>query len=682
MNFFSQLFDFNQDSQNSENTNENNNNVISNSLNTNSFGDNSIQSQDLQKRNIYNNMSRNIYQGMDEKGIQEKNKDTSQNQNFSQNIKINNYQNAFQNQFNNNNENINQQIDINNYTIVNKDNLKKQNDIQKEITMKNMQNENINKNQKITYKDKNLYQNDNKMPKNNNIEQNKIVSQNQIIMNKNIEKNQNTYNNIVEPNKNWININDINNNSIKENPNYNQNQIIMKNYMNQNNNDNNQNLNVNNNSNNQNQNFILKNNIENNSKDQNLNINNENLNNNKISIKSLENKNNNLTKEELSKCKENGFILIGKTGVGKTALLNVLYGEDIGKVGHTTKSETKTSNYYCIKESFGEENIYFCIVDTPGLYDTSGKEADDNQKQEIMRLVSNEDIKIKGLLFLSNFQNERFDASEQFSLVEYNAIFPLKEFWKRIILIFTHYYGDPDGDSKEEIQERADKNLAELLDVIMNKTKDVSEKISYNKLNKQYINIYAKIKNASQIKSNQTIKQKLLLEIANYSKLTPMFTKLKILNFEKYELKPGDEYIYDCDYYMYFDSNDKLIHEDFKIKNKYKKSKNMKKEQKINLNVENCEINSQGNLVKKTKKKEGILDIFKKYKGEGLTVLSIIGSICSGIFCLPALPFCLTSAIGSATYLYNEKYREGSNQTNNFMLNQTMIDSINQFLLE
>ena len=299
-----------------------------------------------------------------------------------------------------------------------------------------------------------------------------------------------------------------------------------------------------------------------------------------------------------------------------------------------------------------------------------------------MKLVSNENIKVKGLLFLSNFQNERFDASEQFSLVEYNAIFPLKEFWKRIILIFTHYYGDPDGDSKEEIKERADKNLGELMDVIMNKTKDVSEKISYNQLNRQYINIYAKIKNKSQIKSNQEIKQKLLLEITNYIKFSPMFTKLKILNFEKCELKPGDEYIYDCDYYMYCDSNDKLIHEDFKIINKYKKTKNMKIEQKINLKIENCEINTQGNLVKKTKKKEGFMDICKKYTGEGLTILSIIGSICSGIFFQPALPFCIASIIGSSAYLYNEKHREEPNQTDNFMLNQNTIDSIYRYLSE
>ena len=159
---------------------------------------------------------------------------------------------------------------------------------------------------------------------------------------------------------------------------------------------------------------------------------------------------NELTDEEKLKAKENGFILLGKTGVGKTSLSNLIYKSNIGKVGHSLQSETKTSNYYCIKEKIESDIIYFCIIDTPGLYDTNGFDIDKNQKNEIMKIISKEKIKIKGILFLSNFQNERFDASEQDTLIQYNAIFPLKDFWKRVILIFTNYYGDPEGDSKEE----------------------------------------------------------------------------------------------------------------------------------------------------------------------------------------------------------------------------------------
>ena len=166
----------------------------------------------------------------------------------------------------------------------------------------------------------------------------------------------------------------------------------------------------------------------------------------------------------------------------------------MGKVGHSTKSETKESNYYCIKEKVNDEIIYFSIIDTPGFYDTNGVDVDINQKKNIQKLIAREKIKIKGILFLSNFQNERFGYSEQNTLIQYNALFPMEDFWNRIILIFTHYYGDPDGDTKEEIEERSIKYFTQIISIIMEKVKNISHPIEFKNLNRKYINIYSKIK--------------------------------------------------------------------------------------------------------------------------------------------------------------------------------------------
>ena len=372
-----------------------------------------------------------------------------------------------------------------------------------------------------------------------------------------------------------------------------------------------------------------------------------------------------LSDEEILKCKENGFILIGKTGVGKTSLLNVIFGEEKGKVGYTSKSETSSSNYYCTKNKIGSEYIYFCIIDTPGLYDTQGGDIDKIQKQEIMKLISEENIIIKGLLFLTNFQNERFDASEQNSLIEYNAIFPLKEFWKRIILIFTHYYGDPDGDSKEDIKERATVYLTEICQKIMNKIKEVSNPIEFKELNRKYINIYSKAKNEKQINNNLLIKKEIIQEISQFIKFKPMFSKLQIIQFEKYEIQKNDKYLYDCDFYLYLDSNGKVIHKEFNIKKKYPKSKEIENKQKVILNIEDCKLNENGILIKRTTKKEGIEEIFQNYKGQlggGITVLSLIGAICSGLFFLPALPISLLSMVGGTMLWNNNRIEKNKNK--------------------
>ena len=404
---------------------------------------------------------------------------------------------------------------------------------------------------------------------------------------------------------------------------------------------------------------------------------------NQINLNNNENIINELKENEILYAKENGYILIGKTGVGKTSLLNILYGKDIGKVGYSSKSETSFSNYYCIKEKIGEEYHYFCLVDTPGLYDTNGAEADKNQKQEIMRLVSENNIKVKGLLFLSNFQNERFDASEQNTLIEYNAIFPLKEFWERIIFIFTHYYGDPDGDSKEEIKSRSSKVLGEIIKNIMKKVKDISKTIDFQSINRKYYNIYSRIKNNKQERANLKIREDLINEILKYNKYEPMFTKLEIFRFEKYEMKENDNFVYDCDYYVYLDANNKAIRDDFYIIKKYPKEKDFIKEKKVKLKIEDCQINEKGQLVRKTTKKEGLEKIFEKYKlqiGSGVTIASVVGLVCTGIFCLPALPACLLSLLGG-TYLIKKKYdddKEREKTIDKMMKNQNIIDDINE----
>ena len=387
-----------------------------------------------------------------------------------------------------------------------------------------------------------------------------------------------------------------------------------------------------------------------------------------------------LTKEEVIKAKENSFILLGKTGVGKTSLLNVIFGKDIGKVGHTTLSETKEPNYYCLKEKINDENIYFCIIDTPGLYDTRGFEVDEIQKKEIMTLISNENIKIKGLLFLSNFQSERLDASEQTTLIEYIKMFPLKDFWKRIIFVFTHYFGDPNSYSKEEIKENNNIYQSQIFHNLMIKVKDVCTPIQFEKLNLKYINIYNRKLNEQKIKNNLEIRKEIISEIIKYIKLNPMFNKLQIFNFKNYEIEKNDKFLYNCDLYLYLDSNDKIIHQEFHIKERIPKNLSKDKEQIVNLNIEDCIVNEEGKIIKRTTKKEGFEELIKNYQGTiggSITIISIVGII-SGVFLTPLLPISILSAAGGL-FLWNKdriEKEENKKKKEEIMINEKIIDLI------
>ena len=48
-----------------------------------------------------------------------------------------------------------------------------------------------------------------------------------------------------------------------------------------------------------------------------------------------------LTDEEKGKAKQNGFILVGKTGAGKTTILNAIFNKEVGRVEKSAISVTK-----------------------------------------------------------------------------------------------------------------------------------------------------------------------------------------------------------------------------------------------------------------------------------------------------------------------------------------------------
>jgi len=399
-----------------------------------------------------------------------------------------------------------------------------------------------------------------------------------------------------------------------------------------------------------------------------------------------------LTKEEILKAKDNGFILIGKTGVGKTTLLNLLFIDNIGKVGDSSQSQTKISNYYCLKEKINSEIFYFCIIDTPGLYDSDLE--DNNQIEEIKKLISQENIKIKGLFYLINFQEKRFDLSIQDTFIKYAFLFPIKDFWKRIILIFSHYYGDPEGESKEEMKENSSEAFSKIFLNIMEKTKRVSEPIDFMKINKIYVNMNSKPKNDKQKNNNELIRKEIIFHILKYINLKPLFSKIKIFNFEKYKISPDDKDLYDCNFTQYFDFKGDIIHKDLKILKKYVNGVYKEEDQKIEMNIEEFDIDKQGNIIKKCTKKEGLSGIFEEkikpviesYKGKIgsiISVISILGFLFSGdisFFLNAAYSISLTSGGLLIKFSYNEVENKKKEEIVEIIKNEKIDEELIQLI--
>ena len=271
----------------------------------------------------------------------------------------------------------------------------------------------------------------------------------------------------------------------------------------------------------------------------------------------------NLTEKEKEEAKQNGFILVGKTGAGKTTILNAIFNKVMGKVEKSAISVTKISTIYYYKLTNGK---VICLVDTPGLADTEKtekKNIDNIHLEGITKAISDSKIHIKGILFLVNFQSERFDASEQEALLNYNTVFPLKSFWKSLALIYTHFYSDPNEDEDEEsMKESRRVSNGEIFEKLMEKVKGVSDPISYNDLKIKYCNSYSEAKNNNKKKkNNDKTREELESLFDEISKNPPLFNQVEVQHItnHRWTEEDGNEYIGEVEIIYFFDLNKEPI---------------------------------------------------------------------------------------------------------------------------
>ena len=129
---------------------------------------------------------------------------------------------------------------------------------------------------------------------------------------------------------------------------------------------------------------------------------------------------------------ENTFILLGKTGNGKSTACKALTGNNNIKISSSFKSCTQNIAYY--PGNFGK--FCFTVVDTPGLDDSDGR--DYEIYQNLRGMLQTKQMKIKGLFIFCNFMGNRFGNSERKIIEKIINLVPIKKLWKYITIIVTH----------------------------------------------------------------------------------------------------------------------------------------------------------------------------------------------------------------------------------------------------
>ena len=203
-----------------------------------------------------------------------------------------------------------------------------------------------------------------------------------------------------------------------------------------------------------------------------------------------------------------------------------------------------------------------CLIETPGLIDNY---EDINIKDWIIKIISEEKVHIKGIFFLFNFQKARFDLSEQEALLEYHSIFPVRNFWKYLVIINTHFFSDPNEEEDiEETKKSRNTYLGTILEKMMDKVKDISDPVPSKDLKIKYFNSYNPYFNMNQKrkKNNDMVRQELEDIFDEFNKKNPLFSRIKIIHIKDTKWKEdGKLYNVEVEIIQFFDINKDPIKE-------------------------------------------------------------------------------------------------------------------------
>lgn len=137
------------------------------------------------------------------------------------------------------------------------------------------------------------------------------------------------------------------------------------------------------------------------------------------------------------------FLLVGRTGVGKSSTVNSLMGQQLAPVGNYDPTTMQVESFDC-----EIDGIKFTIVDTPGLCDDLPEKDND---QKYIELILSKVKQVDSLWFVTRLDDSRVTSDEMRGIKIISEAFS-SQIWEHAVIIFTR--ANKADDYLVDLQER------------------------------------------------------------------------------------------------------------------------------------------------------------------------------------------------------------------------------------